>query len=171
MLKHIKKSHLKKNEVVLQAGKTSNAYYLIEKGVFRSYIVDYNGNEITTDFFGSSDILIEVASIFLRVPSKETLQALTDGEVWEIDFNTFQKLFTSIVGFTEWGRMWMTSQLFEAKNRAVNMHTQSASQRYLELMKVKPQVIKAVPLKYIATYLGITDTSLSRIRKEISSSK
>lgn len=54
-----------------------------------------------------------------------------------------------------------------AKHRAVNMHTQNASQRYLNLVKEKPQIIKEVPLKYIATYLGITDTSLSRIRKEV----
>ncbi|MDO6437332.1 Crp/Fnr family transcriptional regulator [Cyclobacterium sp. 1_MG-2023] len=157
----------KKHEKILKEGSMSNAYYLIEKGLFRSYLIDYNGNEITTEFFDSHDILIDVASLFLRIPAKETIQALTDGVVWEIDFNAFQELYSTIGGFTEWGRTWMTNQLFEAKSRAVNMHTQSASERYLNLMNKKPQIIKDVPLKYIATYLGITDTSLSRIRKEI----
>ncbi|WP_339703398.1 Crp/Fnr family transcriptional regulator [uncultured Marixanthomonas sp.] len=157
----------KKNETILKEGKISNEYYLIKKGLFRSYVIDYNGNEITTDFFGPNEILIEVASLFLRTPSKENIQALTDCEVYKIEFNEFQNLYSTIHGFTEWGRSWMSQQLFIAKHRAVTMHTQSASQRYLELMNQKPQIIKEVPLKYIATYLGITDTSLSRIRKEM----
>lgn len=158
-----------KNDIILEAGKVSNAYYLIEKGLFRSYVIDYKGNEITTDFFGPNDILIEVASLFLGVPSKETIHALTDCEVYKIEFNDFQKLYSSLEGFTEWGRSWMSLQLFKAKNRAVTMHTQSASQRYLSLIEEKLQIIQEVPLKYIATYLGITDTSLSRIRKELMS--
>jgi len=162
-----KKITFKKHETILQEGRISNAYYLIEEGLFRSFLIDFKGNEITTGFFVSNDILIEVASLFLHIPSKETIQALSDGVAWEIDFNTFQKLYRSIPGFTEWGRTWMTNQLFEAKSRAVKMYTQSASQRYLELMKEKPEIINNTPLKYIATYLGITDTSLSRIRKEI----
>ncbi|PZD76545.1 Crp/Fnr family transcriptional regulator [Mesonia sp. K7] len=156
-----------KNEIILNEGKVSNAYYLIKKGLFRSYVIDYQGNEITTGFFGPHDILIEVASLFLRIPSKESLQALTDGEVYKIEFDDFQNLYSSIEGFTEWGRTWMSHQLFMAKHRAVTMHTQSASQRYLDLMNENPQIIKKVPLKYIASYLGITDTSLSRIRKEV----
>lgn len=156
-----------KNETILKEGEVSNAYYLIKKGLFRSYVIDYKGNEITTDFFGPNDILIEVASLFLSTPSKETIQALSGCEVYKIDFNDFQKLYSTIEGFTEWGRSWMSHQLIMAKHHAVTMHTKSASQRYLSLVQEKPQIIKEVPLKYIATYLGITDTSLSRIRKEV----
>lgn len=156
-----------KNDTIIKEGNISNEYYLIKKGLFRSYVIDYKGNEITTDFLGPNDILIEVASLFLRIPSKESIQALTDCEVYKINFNNFQNLYSTIEGFTEWGRSWMSHQLFMAKHRAVTMHTQSASQRYLELMSQNPQIIKEVPLKYIATYLGITDTSLSRIRKEM----
>ncbi|QDO95531.1 Crp/Fnr family transcriptional regulator [Formosa sediminum] len=163
------KVEFSKHEIILQEGKISNSYFLIKKGLCRSYVIDYKGNEITTDFFGSDDILIEVASLFLRTPSKETIHALTDCEVYKIDFNDFQNLFNTIEGFTEWGRSWMSQQLFMAKHRAVNMHTQSASERYLHLLKDKPQIIKEVPLKHIATYLGVTDTSLSRIRKEVMS--
>lgn len=161
------KEEFVKNEIILEEGKISNEYYLIEKGLFRSFVIDYKGNEITTDFFNANDILIEVASLFLRVPSKESIQALTDCEVWKIDFSAFQDLYKNIEGFTEWGRTWMTNQLFLAKHRAVNMHTQSASQRYLSLIEEKPQIIREVPLKYIASYLGVTDTSLSRIRKDV----
>lgn len=90
-----------KNDILLNEGKTSSEYYLIEEGLFRAYVHDFNGNEITTQFFGKNDILIEVTSLFLRVPSKENLQALKDGYAWKIEFDIFQKLFSSIYGFTE----------------------------------------------------------------------
>lgn len=165
------KVEFKKYDFILKEGEISNAYYLIEKGLFRSYVIDYNGKEITTDFYGTNQVMIEVASLFLRVPSKENIQALMDGEVWKIDFATFQTLFGSIEGFTEWGRTWMSNQLFITKQRSVNMLTQSATERYLHLIGDQPQILKHVPLKHIATFLGITDTSLSRIRKEISLNK
>jgi CRP-like cAMP-binding protein len=173
--KRIMAAHTKvdfaKNEFVLETGHVSNAYYLIEKGLFRSFVFDYNGNEITTDFFGTNQILIEVASLFLRTSSKENIQASIDGEVWKIDFTVFQELFGSIHGFTEWGRTWMSNQLFISKQRSINMLTQSATERYLNLITEQPEILKHVPLKHIATFLGITDTSLSRIRKEISLNK
>lgn len=162
------KRHVAKNELLLKEGIISNEYYLIEDGLFRAYLYDYKGKEITTSFFSQNDILIEVASLFLRKPSSEYLQALTDGVVWQIDFDVFQELFFRIEGFTEWGRNWMTNQLFQTKQRSVDMLTKSATDRYLALVSEKTDIFKHVPLKYIASYLGVTDTSLSRIRKEIS---
>ncbi|MDO5524244.1 MAG: cyclic nucleotide-binding protein, partial [Bacteroidia bacterium] len=61
----------------------------------------------------------------------------------------------------------MAGELFRFKQRSIEMIAESATERYLKLIKEKPQVIRQAPLKYIATYLGVTDTSLSRIRKEI----
>ena len=173
--KEIKEAHTKvyfsKNELILKEGKTSNEYYLIEKGLFRSFVYDFNGNEITTAFFSENDLLIEVSSLFQRIPTKENLQALTDGSCLKIEFQTFQELFHKIKGFREWGRAWMSNQLFISKQRSVNMLTQTATERYLDLLHERPQILKQVPLKYIASFLGVTDTSLSRIRKEISLKK
>lgn len=173
--KQIIDSHTKiaflKNELILSEAKTSNEYYLIEKGLFRSFVYDFNGNEITTAFFGTNEILIEVVSLFQRIPSKENLQALTNGNVWKIDFEGFQQLFHTIEGFREWGRNWMSNELFISKQRSIHMLTQTASERYLNLISEAPQIIKQAPLKHIASYLGIKDTSLSRIRKEITQKK
>jgi CRP-like cAMP-binding protein len=133
-----------------------------------SFAYDYNGNDITTDFFCNYDIVIEVLSLFQRIPTTENIQALTDCDCWKLDFDVFQELYHSIPGFSEWGRLWMTNSLFQFKQRSVEMVTISAKERYLQLIKEKPQVILQSPLKNIASYLGITDTSFSRIRKEIS---
>jgi len=157
-----------KGDFLLHEGKMANEYFVLEKGLMRSFVFDFEKNDITTDFFIEGEIVIEVSSLFQRISSQENIQALTDCVLWKIDFGVFQELFHSIESFREWGRGWMSYQLFKTKQRSVEMITKSATERYLKLLKERPQIIQQAPLKQIATYLGITDTSLSRIRKEIS---
>lgn len=156
-----------KGHVFLEEGEISNAYYLLETGLVRVWLHNYNGDEITTEFYGDGDLLIEVSSLFQRIPSKENIVALTTGTAMKIDFDKFQELYHKIPAFNEWGRAWMSNQLFKSKQRAIDMLSRSASDRYLAILKDKPQIIKDAPLKYLASYLGITDSTLSRIRKDI----
>ncbi|MBW8361265.1 MAG: Crp/Fnr family transcriptional regulator [Kaistella sp.] len=156
-----------KGHFLLEEGKTANEYFVLESGLVRAFVNDYNGNEITTEFFTVNDIVIQPASLFQRTASQENIQSVNDAVLWKIDFDIFQELFYKFEGFPEWGRLWFSYQLFFVKQRSIEMITQSASERYLKLLKEKPQIIQQAPLKYIASYLGITDTSLSRIRKEI----
>lgn len=156
-----------KNTVVLKEGEVANAYYILEKGLMRTYVHDYNNDETTTGFFSAGELVIAPTSLFQRMPSQEIILTVTDCVLWKIEFETFQKLFHTMPGFVEWGRLWFTSQLFAIKQRSLDMVRVTATNRYLNLIKEKPEIIKHVPLKQIASYLGITDTSLSRIRKEI----
>ena len=117
--------------------------------------------------FVKNEIIIEVSSIFQRIPTQENIVCITDCECWKFDFETFQELFHKIPNLREWGRAWMSHQLFVYKQRSVEMFTLSATKRYLNLLEQKPHVIQFAPLKQIASYLGVTDTSLSRIRKEL----
>ncbi len=162
-----KKVKLPKGSYIFKEGETVNEYYLLEKGIVRAFVLDYNNNEITTELFTDNEIVIVPASLFQRQPSQETVQTITDCVLWKIDFQDFQNLFTSHPGFSEWGRLWFTFQLFSLKQKSLDMVTQTASNRYLKLLKDKPQLVQNTPLKHIASYLGITDTSLSRIRKEV----
>lgn len=161
------KINFTKGEVFLESGQMANAYYLVESGLVRAFVHDFNGNEITTAFHSPGEISIEVSSLFQRIPTRENIVALCDGVAWKIEFDTFEALFDDIDGFREWGRAWMANQLFISKQRSIDMLTRSASDRYLSLLCDYPEIIRKAPLKHIASWLGITDTSLSRIRKEI----
>ncbi len=161
------KISFQKGDLILQEGKTANEYYILEKGLARSFVTDFNGNDVTTNFFVENEIIIEVSSLFHRIPTQENIVCITDCECWKFDFETFQELFHKIPNLREWGRAWMSQQLFIGKRRSVEMFTLSATKRYLNLLEQKPFVIQFAPLKQIASYLGITDTSLSRIRKEL----
>ncbi len=156
-----------KGGYLLQKGQVANAYFCVEEGLVRSYVYDYEGQDITTGFTGVGEIAIDVVSLFQHVPALENMQALTDISAWKIEYPIFQQLFLRIPAFSEWGRSWMAQSLFQFKLRSVSMITDSATQRYLTLQQRHPQLLLQAPLKHIASYLGITDTSLSRIRKEV----
>ncbi|WP_024772754.1 Crp/Fnr family transcriptional regulator [Aquimarina macrocephali] len=155
-----------KNEYLIEKGKVANYYFFLETGFLRSFTIDIEGNDVTTKFFSKNDIVIDWHSYFLKKPCKESIQALTKGNCWKISFNNFMKLF-SIEAFREVGRTRLINNYFELKNHSISIIADQAKDRYLHLLKEKPSIIQNIPLKYIATYLGVTDTSLSRIRKEI----
>lgn len=161
------KVFFKKGDLILVEGQRSNAYYCLERGLVRAFATNVDGKDITTSFFSKNEIVIEVASLFLRQPTRENIQALSDCECWMINYEAFQELFKNIKGFTEWGRTWMSRELLANKQRSLSMIADSATSRYLSLSSKQPEVLQLAPLKYIASFLGVTDSSLSRIRKEI----
>lgn len=157
-----------KNDYLLKEGDTEYLYWFVESGFVRSYVIDTEGNDISTNFYTIGDIVIDWTSFFLRSPTRENIQALTDCVCWQLDFETFQLLFHSIQSFREQGRTTLVSSYFSLKTKSVSMIADQAKERYIRLLKERPLIIQNISLKHIATYLGITDTSLSRIRKEIS---
>jgi CRP-like cAMP-binding protein len=159
-----------KNDYLIKEGNTANFYYFMESGFSRSYVVDLEGNDISTKFFSSTDIVIDWHSYFLKTKCRENIQAITACVAWKITFENFMQLF-HIEAFREVGRTRLVNNYFELKNHSVSVIADPAKDRYLNLLKTKPDIVQNVPLKQIATYLGITDTSLSRIRKEITDNR
>lgn len=156
---------------MLEEGKPAKYYWFVESGFIRSFVIDTAGNEVSTNFYGKTDIVIDWPAFFMRTPAKEFIQAITDCKCWQLDFETFQQLFHSIEAFREAGRASLVQSYFELKRHSTSLICDQAKDRYLRLLNEKRQIIQQVPLKQIASYLGITDTSLSRIRKEISEGK
>lgn len=170
ILNQYQKIEFAKNDYLVQEGTTANFYYFLESGFARSFAIDLEGNDITTKFFSASDIVIDWHSYFLKTKCRENIQAITSCVAWKISFENFMKLF-NIEAFRDVGRTRLVNNYFELKNHSVSIIVDPARDRYLNLIKDKPDIIQNVPLKQIATYLGITDTSLSRIRKEITANK
>lgn len=83
----------KKGEFILKEGEFANSYLILENGLIRSFAYDYNGNDITTDFFCNYELVIEVLSLFQRIPAKENIQALSDCICWKIDLDFFRNCF------------------------------------------------------------------------------
>lgn len=158
----------KKGELFLREGKISEEYLFLEEGFMRSFLFDTEGNEITTNFFSPNSVVFEVASFFQQIPSQENIQALTDCKGWILTFDELNMLFHTIMEFREFGRAILVKGFAALKIRTLSMINKTAEQRYEMLVNAKPEIFQHSPLKYIASYLGVTDTSLSRIRKEFS---
>ncbi|MBK8516297.1 MAG: Crp/Fnr family transcriptional regulator [Saprospiraceae bacterium] len=155
----------KKGDILLQKSQIMDCYYIVESGIIRSYVNNIHNEEVTVDFFKHHDIAIDIVSLFQQCPSKVTIEAISDVICYKIDFALFQDLYIQFPSFSEWGRNWMTMAYFNLRERIIKMATQTATQRYNDLRRNLPEVHREVPLKHIATFLGMTDTSLSRLRR------
>jgi len=160
-----------KNDFLLKEGKICTESHFIESGFLRSYVVDIDGNEVTTDFYGSNIFANDFLSFFKRIPTNENIQVLADCTTWMINYEDLQTCFHTIPEFREFGRMMLINSYSRLKERMFGMIQLTAEQRYEKLVTSHSEIFQNAPLKYIASYLGITDTSLSRIRKEIAQSR
>lgn len=156
-----------KNEFFLREGKVSDLLYLAE-GLMRAYTFDLKGNEVTTNFFPNGRQVFDHASFFLQNPSEENIQAVTDCIGFSITFEKMNAIFHSIPEFREYGRRMLVKELVSFKKRTLAIINKSAEQRYEDLIKDDREIFQFVQLKHIASYLGITNSSLSRIRREFS---
>ncbi len=154
-----------KKTLILKVGEICENYMFIHDGIMRSYIFDDEGTEITTNFYTKNQVAIEPASFFNRSLSSENIQTLTDCIVWLVDFQKMNQHFNHYPEHREFGRRLLVRSMVELKERMISLQTETAEKRYFLLLKQNPEILKYVPLKQIATYLGVTDTSLSRIRK------
>ena len=158
--------NLRKHEYLLQEGKLANKYFFLEKGFMRSFAYDLQGYDITTNFYSANQVVFEVSSFFQRTQSRENIQCLTDCQGWYITYEQLNNFFHALPEFREFGRSILVKGFAALKNRMLSMITETAEERYARLIQSNPEVFQYAPLKYIASYLGITDTSLSRIRKD-----
>jgi CRP-like cAMP-binding protein len=157
---------LPKNTLTLKEGKVNSDYIFLENGYMRSFVIDIDGTEVTTNIYKPLQMVFEVGSYFQRKPSTENIETITECTVWTGKYESFQNLFHSLPEFREFGRAILVKGFISFKERTIAMITQKAELRYEQLLKENPEIFQHVPLKYIASYLGITDSSLSRLRKE-----
>lgn len=161
---HFTPKEIAKHDLFLQEGRVSDEYFFLESGYLRAFAYDPEGNDVTTAFYAPGQVVFECSSFFNRLPSLENIQALTSCVGSFLTFQQLNALFHARPEFREFGRSVLVQGLAGLKHRMLSMITQSATGRYEQLLKEAPQLLLHVPLKNIASYLGVTDTSLSRIR-------
>ena len=163
--KNFEEMPLSKGEMLLKQGKVCGYYYLAE-GCMRAYTFDTKGDEITTYFYTHGRVVFDAASFFLRAPSTENIQAITDCVGYYTSFEKLNGLFHTVPEFREFGRAMLVKEFVAYKQRTLSMINKSAEERYAELISSNKDIFQNAQLKHIASYLGMTDTSLSRIRRE-----
>ena len=166
IVSHFEQRELAPGAYLIQAGQKSNEYLYLEDGFMRAYTYDAEGAEVTTNFYSAHSVVFEVASFFGRTASKEYIQALTPCSGYSVDYESLNNLFHTIPEFREFGRAILVKGFVALKERTLSLINDTAEERYAAMLERKPEIFQYAPLKHIASYLGITDTSLSRIRRE-----
>lgn len=168
MIEHFDEKNFKKNDYFLKEGKVSNDYLFLAEGFMRAFTFDTDGNEVTTYFYPKGRVVFEASSFFMRTISAESIQAVTDCRGYSITFEKLNLLFHSIPEFREFGRAMLVKEFSAYKLRTLSMINKSAEERYANLISTNKEIFENAQLRHIASYLGMTDTSLSRIRKKFS---
>lgn len=154
---------IKKNKDLQPIGHTCKTIYFINKGVARIYYYK-DGIDITESFSFENNIIARVESLFTGKPSRKAIQILEDADVVAINANQLFKLYDTFPEIERLFRKIFEAAYVETVNRIEGMQFHSAEERYNALLNEAPNVLMKVPLKYVASYLGITQVSLSRIR-------
>ncbi|TMI95918.1 MAG: Crp/Fnr family transcriptional regulator [Bacteroidetes bacterium] len=156
----------KKGDFILKDGKVSNYASWILKGLVRTYYVR-NGEEITTKFLWDGASVTSVYSYFSRKPGNENIVPLEDTILASMHYDHMQYLYKTYPEFNVIGRVITERYLYMWEIEVYNLRKQKAEDRYKFIVKHFPQLLQRVPLKYLATYLGVNLETLSRIRAKI----
>jgi CRP/FNR family transcriptional regulator, anaerobic regulatory protein len=160
----------KKKEFLLQEGKVCNKISFINSGSMRAFY-NVEGIENTVQFFFADSWYTDYESFLTGAPASENMQALEPCEIVQFNKEDLYKLYETYPSFHSVGRV-MAENAFMSLSRLNKMLTnEEPTQRYLNLLQQRPDVVEKIPQHYIASYLGVKPESLSRIRKRILASK
>ncbi|MCK6616897.1 MAG: Crp/Fnr family transcriptional regulator [Cyclobacteriaceae bacterium] len=157
---------LKKGEFVLRAGEVCNHVTFINRGFVRIYNL-INDEDLTVNFAFEGNFITDFASFITRKPTADNIIAMEDLEILQINHDNLQAAYSQSSTWERFGRLMAEYILLFVVNRNKSLLFDTPEERYLKLMKERPKVMANVPLKYIASYLGITPEALSRIRKRL----
>jgi len=162
-------SQLNKGEMLVSAGAICKNIYLIRKGILRSYIKE-DKKEITTWISGEQELATCITSFGLQQPARENIQALEDCELSALSIDDLQYLYDNFPEANIVGRKILEKYYREAEERAFIARLMEATSKYKHFIATKSDLLNRVPLKFIASYLGMTLETLSRIRSKLSRS-
>lgn len=161
---YFRKSIFSKNEFILREGKICRKLYFLESGLLRYFILK-DGIEITKFFTIAPYCFTSQASFNNRVPSRENIQTIEDVVVWEINYEDNHKLL-ALKSWNAFARKITQEVQFFTEEILEELQSETAETRYLKMLINQGELLQRLPLKILASYLGIAPQSLSRIRRK-----
>jgi CRP-like cAMP-binding protein len=155
-----------KGDELLGIGERCSRLYFIHQGLLRGYYF-LEGKEVTNWFAQEQEFATCFYAFIAGKPSFEYVQALEDGELIALDYSALQKLYTSFPETERIGRIITENYYIRLEERVLNLQFKTAKERYQKLLSSKPSLLQRATLGQIASYLGITQETLSRIRAEL----
>src|ERR1700712_1811866 len=152
-----------KKGILLKEGKICKNIYFINKGLARCFYIKED-KEVSSWFMKEGDLIISVESFFAQKPSYENIQAIEECELFSISYDELHVIYHKFPEFNYIARVLTEKYYTLSEQRLFSLRMQRASERYAHLMDQSPEIIQRVPSTFIASYLGITLETLSRIK-------
>jgi CRP-like cAMP-binding protein len=162
---------VRKKQYILQEGDVCKYEVFVEKGALRSYTIDEKGNEHIVQFAIEGWWTSDMYSFITGEPSVYNIDVLEDSELLLLSNPSQEELLQKVPKFEKYQRLLVQAAYIALQRRLVLSLSQSAEEKYTRLLNTYPDIIQRVPQHMVASYLGITPETLSRIRKQISERK
>ena len=156
-----------KKTLLLKSGQTERFLSFVEKGIIRFFIPGLE-NDLTFGFAFDNAFMSAYDSYLTQTPSTYHVETLSETILWRLTYTDLQEIYRQTEAGNIIGRFASEDLFLKKAKRELSLLSDTAEQRYLNLFTERPDLIRYIPLKYIASYIGITPQALSRIRKRIS---
>ena len=168
LTQHFVPKKLSRAEFFIKENGSCKEIAFIQSGIFRSYYTTDEGTENTFCFRFPNHLLAPYSAFISGNPSMETMQAITDANLLVVPKKKIEQLVNENPNWIKLLKINAEQEYHELEKRFFQMQKDNAKKRYILLLKNQPDYIREIPLQYLASYLGVTQRHLSRIRKEIS---
>lgn len=156
-----------KGDFLLKEGEVCRFTFFVESGLLRMYSVDANGKEHIIQFAPENWLISDRSSLYFNEKSSYFIDAVEDSTVLLLDIDFFSRLSARFPNAVENNDLLLQRHIRNLQNRVNSLLSDTAEERYLKFIKMYPDVLLRVPQWMVASYLGITPESLSRVRKEL----
>lgn len=165
ILSNFKTRQVNKGQLILKRGQVAYQYFYIKSGALRFFFGEFD-EQLTAWVVFQNEFFTEISSLNPQKPTRFNIEAIEHTQLIYIDKPEMEKLYKQFPTWQEFGRVTWEAMAVRMIDQIISFQTLSAEERYLEFM-AKSELIQRVPVKQIASYLGITPNALSRIRKNI----
>ena len=162
--KNVKKN---KNEILLAHGKVSEFSYFVKKGCLRIYFINNEGKDSTRYIAFENQFATALVSFITKEPAEEIIQAIENSELLCISHNDFRHLIKIVPKWKDFYTIYLEKAYVNNSKRLMSFTTLGAAERYDQLFKINPNIVKRLPNKIVASYINISNETLSRLKSKI----
>lgn len=151
---------------ILKSGNVERSVFFVRKGIVRAFI-EHESRQITFWFGMEGATVVSLKSYINGMPGYETIECIEDTSLYMLRRDVLERLFQEDVNIANWGRKFAETEFLKAEEKFIPMLFTTAGERYEALLKKQPELLRRVSQECLASYLGVTAQSLSRIRAGI----